>query len=56
MEKIISLFQSRRFWAAVAAMLVALLQELFGIDEQTANQIVVILLAWIVGDSINKTQ
>ena len=54
-EKIKSLFKSRRFWAAVGAVVVVCLSDAFGIDEGTANSIVALGVAWIVGDSLRVT-
>jgi len=55
-EKITSLFVSRRFQAAIAGMIVVVLHEQFGLPEETATNIVYIIMAWIVGDSITKTK
>lgn len=56
MNKIISLGKSRRFWAAVSGVVVVVLHETFGIDQETSNGIAAFLVAWILGDSIHKTQ
>ena len=54
-DKIIALTSSRRFWAAVGGIVFLFLKDVIGLDETTANGIVAFLIAWIVGDSINKT-
>lgn len=56
MDKLISLVKSRRFWAAVGGAVVIALQDVIGIDEQTANGLVALVIAWIVGDSLTKTE
>lgn len=54
-EKLKALAGSRRFKAAVAAIMVVVLHEGIGLDESAANMIAGILVAWILGDSINPT-
>ncbi len=55
MNKILSLFESRRFWAAVAGVAVVILSDTLGMSQEQATKIVALLGAWIVGDSLNKT-
>jgi hypothetical protein len=57
MDKIKSLLQSRRFYAAVAGLL-AVFTEGFGIPIAASNLelIVGVVAAWIIGDSMNKTE
>lgn len=57
MTKIAALFRSRRFWLAMAAVAVAVLNDGLGIDldESTIQTVVLAIAAWIVGDSITKT-
>ena len=55
-EKIKALLKSRRFWTAVGAVVVVCLQDTVGIDEGTANSIVALGVAWIVGDSLRLTE
>lgn len=56
-EKIEALFISRRFWAAVAGMVVVVAEEMgLGISPDTVYQIAAILIAWILGDSLHKTE
>lgn len=56
--KIQALFQSRRFWVAVAGVL-AVTTESLGITTLSADQvqnIVLLCASWIVGDSVRKTE
>lgn len=47
------IFVSKRFWAAVVALLVVILNE-FGlnVDQETLNNFVMVVVGWIVGDSL----
>lgn len=56
MDKFFGVFKSRRFYVAVGAVVVVILQDALGLDEMTAQNLVSVAIAWIVGDSINKTQ
>ena len=56
MEKVKALFKSRRFWTAVGGVAVVCLQDLIGLPENTANSIVALGVAWIVGDSLRITE
>ena len=56
--KIQALFQSRRFWVAVAGI-VAVTTESLGITTLNSDQIqniVLLCASWIVGDSVRKTE
>ena len=55
-DKLKALLHSRRFWAAVAGVVVAATGGL-GIEVEPAmvEQVVLLIAAWIVGDSISKT-
>ncbi|MCH7685515.1 MAG: hypothetical protein IH899_02335 [Planctomycetes bacterium] len=57
MSKLESALHSRRFWLAVAGVAIALSEE-FGlsIPAETIQQIVFTLAAWIIGDSLRKTE
>ncbi len=55
MEKINALLKSRRFWTAVGGVLVVVLHDAIGLDVETANGIAAFGIAWIIGDSIQKT-
>ena len=55
-DKLVALVRSRRFWTAVGGILLLLLQDVIGIEQATAQGIVAMLVAWIVGDSLNKTE
>ena len=54
-DKLLGVLKSRRFWTATGGVVVILLHDTFGLDEGTSNAIVAMLIAWIVGDSLNKT-
>lgn len=55
-DKIKSLFQSRRFWVAIAGVFISAAGQLgLEISPEAIEQIVLLLAAWIVGDSLNKT-
>lgn len=56
MDKLSSLFTSRRVGATVIGILVVILKDLLGLDEQTAMTIAGLLGAWVLGDSIKNTQ
>jgi len=54
--KLKSLVKSRRFWVAVGGVLVIAANATLGVDEDTANKLVAIAVAWIVGDSLRVTE
>ena len=55
--KLESWIHSRRFWIAIAGVAVAMSEELgLAIPAETIEQIVMIAAAWIVGDSLRKTE
>ena len=55
-EKIKGLLKSRRFWIAITSVVVVIMNDAFGIPEDTANNIAAIGVSWIVGDSIRTTE
>jgi|TARA_R100001163_G_C4946922_1_gene116337 hypothetical protein len=55
-DKLKALVKSRRFWVAVGGVVTVLLQDTIGIPEETANSVVAIGIAWIVGDSLRTTE
>ena len=55
-EKLKSLLKSRRFWIAIASVVVVVMNDTFGIPEETANTITAIGVSWIVGDSLRITE
>ena len=56
LQKVAELFQSRRFYLAIVAAVVAFSDYLgLGLDKALVEQIVMILAAWIVGDSLRET-
>ena len=54
-DKLFGVLKSRRFWTSVGGVMIVLLHDVLGMDVETANGVVAMLIAWIVGDSINKT-
>jgi hypothetical protein len=54
-DKIRSLTNSRRFWTAVGGVLIVLCNEQLGLSEEDATKVIGIMVAWILGDSLNKT-
>jgi len=57
MDKLKSLFSSRRVWVAVAGVLVALAEQTgMKIDAETVQYLVLLAASWIVGDSLRKTE
>jgi len=57
MSKTESLIHSRRVWLAVAGVAIAFSEELgLSIPPETIEQIVMIIAAWIIGDSLRKTE
>ena len=55
-DKLKALVKSRRFWVAVGGVVTVLLQDTIGIPEETAQSVVAIGIAWIVGDSLRTTE
>ena len=56
--KINSLFKSRRFWVAVAGVVVVSSETVrsnIGITADQTTNIVLVLASWIVGDSLRVT-
>ena len=56
--KIISLLKSRRFWVAVAGVVVVSSETVrsnIGISADQTTNIVLVLGSWIVGDSLRTT-
>ena len=56
LDKLKTLIKSRRFWAAVGTIVVVVLNDVLGIPEDTANTVVAMGIAWIVGDSLRATE
>ena len=55
-SKVKSLWDSRRFWVAVAAVGAVVFQDKLGIDPEEVMKVIGIGVAWIVGDSVRKTE
>ena len=57
MTKVKALLQSRRWWVAVAAGLVAASDQLgLALNPDTVQGVVVLAGSWIVGDSLRVTE
>lgn len=50
-----ALFQSKRFWLAVASLLTIALKDRLPISEQQVQEFVLVIAAWIIGDSLRQT-
>jgi len=58
MTKLKSMVSSRRFWVAVAGMVVVCADTIFGegtVNPDTVMQVTLLAGAWIVGDSLRET-
>lgn len=55
-DKLNALLKSRRFWVAVASVASIVLKDTVGLDEEQTMNIAAIAIAWILGDSVNKTK
>ncbi len=53
-----SFFKSRRFWLMVGGVAVAVLKDRLGLPltEEQINEIVMLIGAWIVGESLRSSQ
>lgn len=51
-----SLIKSRRFWAAVASIIVVVFKDRIPLTEEQITTIVMGIYAWIVGESIRSSQ
>lgn len=57
MDKLQSMWKSRRVWIAVAGVAVACAQTLgVDVDPETVQYVVLLAASWIVGDSLRKTE
>ena len=56
MDKVKALLKSRRFWMAVLATVAVVASEAFGLDQSQVMTIGGIVVAWIVGDTLRKTE
>ncbi len=54
MDKFFALLKSRRFWAALAGVAVVV-AEPFGLSAGAVEEVVFLIMAWVVGDSLSKT-
>ena len=51
-----ALLKSRRFWVAVFGCVGIAAHELIGLDPAYVDPIAAIVITWIVGDSLRKTE
>jgi hypothetical protein len=51
-----ALIKSRRFWTAVAAIAVVVLKDRLPISPEQITDIVYLIGAWIVGESLRSSQ
>jgi len=54
--KLAGLLESKRTWITVAAVLLKLLGDSYGLDQQLSTDIVTVLMAWVVGDSVRPDE
>ena len=55
--KMKSLLKSRRFWASLAGVIVVLTGGLgLALDPLVVEQVVLLIGAWVIGDSLTKTE
>lgn len=55
--KLKALVRSRRFWVSVASLLFVVTDQFgFGLDQETVTMLVLSSAAWVVGDSLRKTE
>lgn len=55
-DKLRTLFLSRRFQIAAIGVAVVVFQDLLRMSEDQATVVAGLMMSWIVGDSINKTE
>ena len=56
-KKLLALVRSRRVWVAISGVAVVVAEQLgLPLSEDAVNQIVMVMAAWIVGDSLTKTE
>ena len=57
MDKLTSVWKSRRVWVPVAGVAVACAHTLgVDVDPETVQYVVLLAASWIVGDSLRKTE
>lgn len=49
------LFKSKRFWLAVGSAAAVILKDRIALTEQQIQEIILLVAAWIVGDSLRQT-
>ncbi len=53
--KMKNLLESKRFWAAVASVVAVAVGDKLPFSEQQISEIIMVVAAWIVGDSLRST-
>ena len=56
MTKLKTLFESRRFWGAIVAAVLNVIGPTVGLNEEQTLSITALVVAWIVGASLHKTE
>ena len=56
MTKLKALLESRRFWGAIVAAVLNVIGPTVGLNEEQTLSITALVVAWIVGDSLHKTE
>lgn len=57
MDKLKSLLRSRRVWVAAASVIVVALNEMgLDVEKEMVESVVLLAVAWILGDSLRKTE
>ena len=54
-DKLLGVLISRRFWAVVMGVLLILFTDVFNLTEEQAQTIIALIMSWIIGDSVSKT-
>ena len=57
-EKILALFKSRRFWASAVGLIVVIANERLGLnlDKEQLLGFVMLIVTWVAGDTLRKTE
>ncbi len=55
MNKLSSLIQSRRFWLAIGGVAAAVASIYSPVIENIITEVVALISAWIIGDSVRQT-
>lgn len=55
-NKLSALIQSRRFWMAIVGIVAIAAEDLLGLDPEEVLMVGGVVVAWIIGDSVRKTE